>query len=167
MLVDRPAVEHADDLGLGLVDQQMAGDAVAPRDVAVAVGDLARGPLPGAGLRELAAAEALAQDGALVLGDGALDLERELVVGVVGDGALDEGDLAAGLAKFFEEEDLVGVLAGQAVGAVDRQDVEFPRAGGIAEAVQAGAVEPRPRIALVGEDVLRPQFVPSFGGPLT
>src|SRR5262249_39950625 len=76
VLVDQPAVEHADDLGLGLVDQQVAGNAVALGDVAVAVGDLAGGPLPGAGLLELAAAEALAQlaqDGALVLGDGALN----------------------------------------------------------------------------------------------
>src|SRR5262249_45296870 len=116
VLVDQPAVEQADDLGLGLVDQQVAGGAVALGDVAVAVGDLAGGPLPGAGLLELAAAEALAQDGTLVRGDGALDLEQELVVGVVGDGALDEGDRAAGLAQFFEEKDLVGVLAGQAVG---------------------------------------------------
>src|SRR5262249_51999085 len=91
VLVDEPAVEQADGLGLGLVDQQVAGDAVAPGDVAVAVGDLAGGPLPGAGLLELAAAEALAQDGALVLGDGALDLEQQLLLGVIGDGALDEG----------------------------------------------------------------------------
>jgi hypothetical protein len=88
-------------------------------------------------------------------------------VGVIGDGALDEGDLAAGLAEFFEEEDLVGVLAGQAVGAVDGQDVEFALAGGVAEAARAGAAEPRPRVALVGEDVLGPQLVPLCGSPLT
>src|SRR5262249_34031249 len=61
VLVGQPAVEHAHDLGLGLVDEQVAGDAVALGDVAVAVGDLAGGPPPGAGPLELAAAEALAQ----------------------------------------------------------------------------------------------------------
>src|SRR5262249_29965910 len=71
-LVGQPAVEHAHDIGLGLVDQQVTRDAIALGDVAVAVGRLAGGPLAGAGPLELAAAEALAQDGALVLGDGPL-----------------------------------------------------------------------------------------------
>jgi hypothetical protein len=48
---------------------------------------------------------------------------------------------------------------------MDSQDIDLPLAGGVADAVQSGAVEPRPRVALVGEDVLGPQFVPLLGSP--
>ena len=41
-LVDQPAVEHPDHLGLGLVDLQVGRHAVAGRDVAIAVGGPAR-----------------------------------------------------------------------------------------------------------------------------
>jgi hypothetical protein len=87
---------------------------------------------------QLAAAEALAQDGALILGDGALDLQQELVVGVVGDGPLDEDDRAAGAAQFFEDEHLVGVLARESVGGEDGDQLELPRARRVTQRVEAG-----------------------------
>ena len=148
-LVDQPAVERPDHLGLGLVDLQVGRDAVAGRDVAIAIGGLPGDPVAGAGLLELAAAESLAEHGPLVLGDGPLDLEQELVVGVVGDRPVDELDLAAGPAEFLQQEDLVGIAAGQPVGAVDRDDVELALAGGVAEAVEGRAIEPRAGVALV------------------
>ena len=98
-LVDEPAVEHADDLGLGLVDDQVAGHAVALGDVAVAVGRLAADELPLAAFWSLPRRKRSPEQRPLVLGDRPLDLEQELVVGVVGDGAMDEDDLAAGLAN--------------------------------------------------------------------
>jgi hypothetical protein len=55
----------------------------------------------------------------------------------------------------------------QAVGAEDGEDVERPLPGGVTQAVEAGPVQPGPRIALVGEDVLVPQFVPAGGSPVT
>src|SRR3954451_4239978 len=56
-LGDQPAVEHPDDLGLALIDDEVPGDPVPLGDVTIAVGGAAGAPLAGAGLLELAAAE--------------------------------------------------------------------------------------------------------------
>src|SRR5262249_29180789 len=52
------------------------------------------------------------------------------------------------------EQDLVGVLAGQSVGAEDGDDIEVPAECGIAEPIQAGAVEAGAGGALVGVDAI-------------
>jgi hypothetical protein len=83
-----------------------------------------------------------------------------LVVGVVGDGALDEGDLAAGFAEFFEKKNLVSVSTGQAIGAEDSYDIELALTGSVAEAIQARPVQACPGVALIGEDVFGAEFVP-------
>ena len=164
-LLGQPAVEHAHDLGLGLVDDQPAGDPVAARQVAVAVGGVHADELAGAGLLQLAAAEPLAQQRALVLGDGALDLQQELVAGVVRDGAAEERDRAAGAAELLQEQDLVGVLAGQAVGGEHGDDLDLAVAHGVAQRVQAGPVEARAAVALVAEHVPVAQLVALGLGP--
>ena len=52
--------------------------------------------MPLTGFLELATPEPIRQDGPLILGDGALDLQQELVVGVIGDGVVQEGHGAVG-----------------------------------------------------------------------
>jgi hypothetical protein len=128
----QPAVEHAHDLGLGLVDGQPAGRPVAARQATVAVGGVHTDELAGAGLLQLAAAEPLAQQRPLVLGDRPLDLQQQLIAGVVRDGAAEERDGAAGPPELFQEQDLVGVLAGQAVGGEDAEDLDLAVAHGVA-----------------------------------
>jgi hypothetical protein len=83
-------------------------------------------------LLQLAAAEALAEDGALVFGDGALDLQQELVVRVVRDRVLQEHHLGAGAAELLQEQDLVGVLARQPVGGQHGDDPDGAVAHGVA-----------------------------------
>src|SRR3954452_1755389 len=139
--------------------------AVAARQAAAAVGGVHADELPGAGLLQLAAAEPLAQQRALVLGDGALDLRQELVAGVVGDGAAEERDRAAGAAELLQEQDLVGVLAGQAVGREDAHDLDLAVAHGVAQRVQAGPVEARAAVALVAEHGPVAQLVALGLGP--
>jgi hypothetical protein len=154
LLIDQPAVEQAHQLGLGVIDHEAARRAVPAGDVAEAVGGAAADPVAGAGLLELAAAEALAEDSPLVLRDRPLDLQKELVVGVVGVGVLDEDDLTTGLAELFEQQRLVGVLAGQAVGAEDGDHSDGAVLNGVPEPVQGGPVQPGAGIAFVGVDVL-------------
>jgi hypothetical protein len=166
-LVDQPAVQHPDHFGLRRVDLQMPGDAVPLGDVAVAVGGAAGAPLAGAGLLQLAAAEALGEDSPLVLGDGPLDLEQELVVRVVRDRPLDELNVAGGLAKFLQQEDLVGVASGQSIRAVDADDVEFALARGVAEAVEGRAIEPSAGVTLIDVNMIVFEFVAVGGGPAT
>jgi hypothetical protein len=96
------------------------------RQVAVAVGRAGTDELPGPRLLELAAPEALAEQRAFVLGDGALDLKRELVARIVGDGAVEELDRASHPAELLQQEHLVGVAPGQPVGGENGDDIDFP-----------------------------------------
>jgi len=158
-LVDEPAVEHARDRRLGVVDDQVAGRPVALGHVAVAVGRPAAEVLAGAGLLQLAPSEPLPEQRPLVFGDRALDLQQQLLVGVVADGALQEGDLAAGAAQLLQQQHLVGVLAGQAVGAEDGHRPELPGLGVVPQPVQARPVQARAAVALVRVDVRRVERV--------
>jgi hypothetical protein len=108
---------------------------------------------------QLAAAEALAQHRALVFGDGALDLQQELVVRVVRDRVVQERHLAAGPAELLQEQDLVGVAPRQAIGAQHRDEPDGAVADGVAQRVEAGSVEAATAVALVAEDVLLRKLV--------
>jgi hypothetical protein len=77
-----------------------------------------------------------------------------LILGIVGDRAVEEDDLAAGLAELLQEQDLVGVLAGQPVGVEDGDDVEAPASCGVPESVKAGPVEAGAGVTLVGVDAV-------------
>jgi hypothetical protein len=140
-------------------------DSVPSGDVAVAVRGLACGPVAVAGLLEFAASEPLGEHGPLVFGNGTLDLEQKLVVRVVGDRPMDEFDLAAGPAEFLEQEDLVGVAAGEPVGAVDGEDLELALASGVAKAVEGGAVEPRSGVTFINENMSFCEFMAVGRGP--
>ena len=93
----------------------MPGHGVLARHVAVAVRRTAGEIVAIARPLQLAATEAFAQDGALVFCDRALDLQQKLVVGVVRDRVLQEHDFAAGATELLQEQDLVGVFAGQTI----------------------------------------------------
>src|SRR5215204_1077052 len=94
-LLHEPSEERPDHPGLLLVHYEVAGDVVPLGDVAVAVGSLGADVMPLAGLLQLAAPETFGDHRPLVLGDRALYLQQELVVGVLGDGMMEEHDLAA------------------------------------------------------------------------
>ncbi len=165
LLVDQPAVEHAHQLGFGLVNLQVAGHAILLVHVAIAVGRFAGDDLAAPGLLQLAAPEAFAQQSPLVLGNRALNLEQELVIGIIRQRVLGKDHLAADPAQFFQEQHLVGVLTGQAVRAEHGHDLECAFAGTIAQPIQAGTVQPGAAVALVHEDVFVGQFVTLRLGP--
>src|SRR3954471_5721817 len=162
LLVRHPHEQAAHHLSLGIIDDQMAWHGVTSWHVAVAVGRLGAEQVAVPGLLELAAAEALGEYRALVLGNGTLNLQQQLVARVLGDGTVEEGDLDAGPTELLEQQDLVGVAARQAVGREHRDDLDGGVAPRIAQAVEARAIEPRAAIALVAEDVRLGQRV-TFG----
>jgi hypothetical protein len=146
-LLGEPAVDHADQVGLGFVNDEMAQDTVLTADITVSIGRAAGDDLTGTRPLQLAATEAFSQDGALIFGDRALDLEQELIVGIVGNGMVQEHDGAPDPAELLQQENLIGILASQAVGAQHANDFHGTIACGIAQAVQsrpiqAGAAEP-------------------------
>src|SRR5512134_1729656 len=153
-LLDQPAVEHAHERGFGLVDFEPPAGPVAARDVAVAVGRTSADEPAGPRLLQLAAAEALAQQRPLVFGHGPLDLQEKLVAGIVGDGVVEERHRAAGTAELLEDQDLIGVLAREAVRAEHRDDVDLGIADGVSKCVEPWAIEPCAAVALVAEGML-------------
>ena len=164
-LLDQPAIEQSHQLGLGLLDHEIARHRLPARDVAVAVGGPPGQPAAGTRLLQLAAAKALAQHRPLVLGDGALDLQQELVVGVVRDRVVQEHHLAAGAAELLQEQHLVGILAGQAVRAEYGEDVDRGVADSVPQGVEPGAVETGAARALVAKNVLVGQLMPLLASP--
>src|SRR5215213_4046375 len=92
--IDQPAVERPDKIRFGRVDLEPSTGTIAAGDVAVAVGCASADEVAGLRLLQLATAEALAQERALVLGDSALDLQEELVAGVVGDAVVNDAEAA-------------------------------------------------------------------------
>ena len=109
---------------------------------------------PARAFLELAAAETLAQQRALLFGNRALDLKQELVAGIVGDGVVEERHLAAGAAELLQDQRLIGIFAREPVRAEHRDNVNLGVADGVAQGVEPGAVEPGAAVALVAEGML-------------
>jgi len=121
--------------------------------------------MPVAGPLQLAAPEALAQDGALVLRDGPLDLQQELIVRIIGDGVLQEDDLTSGAAELLQKQHLVGIFAGEAIGGQHGNCGDDPVAHGVAQRVEPGSVETAAAVSLVAEDVLIGEDMLTTSGP--
>src|SRR3954453_21486683 len=98
------AVERPDKIRFGLVDLEPSAGTIAAGDVAVAVGCAAADEVAGLRFLQLAAAEDLAQERSLVLGESALNLQEDLVAGIVGDAVVEKRHLAAGAAKLFQDQ---------------------------------------------------------------
>src|SRR5215218_2830337 len=91
----------------------------------------------------------LQDPGALVLGDHALDLEQEVVLGGAADRAVEEHDLGAGAAELLHQEHLVGVTARQPVGGVDVEPLDVTGGHGVTQPLQGWAQQARAAVALV------------------
>jgi len=104
-------------------------------------------------------AQPLAQHRSLVLGDGTLNLQQQLVVRVFGDGVLEKDDGATRAAQLLQQDHLVSILAGEAVGTQHDDEVELTVMRRIPQCVQSGAVEARTAVTFVFEDVVWRQQV--------
>jgi hypothetical protein len=108
-------------------------------------------------LAQAAAAHALGDQGPLVLGHGAADLQQQLVVRVAAHRPVEEHHLRPVLLQLLDQEHLVHVVARQPVRRGDQDAVQPGTRRGVAQAVQARAPEARAAVAVVAEDVLRRQ----------
>jgi hypothetical protein len=127
--------------------------------VAVAVGRVSPGEhQPGPELRLPAAAHALGDQRPLVFRHRPPDLQQELVVGILTHGAVEELHLAAVPLQFLQQQDLVHVVAGQAIRRGDQYPVHARQGNLIAEPVQPRAFQAGPTITVVAKDVLGGQL---------
>ncbi len=108
----------------------------------------------GALLAQAAATHPLADQGALILGHGAADLQQELVVRVAVHQPVEEHDLRPVPLQLLDQECLVHVVARQPIRLGDQDAVEPDTRGSIAQAVEAGPPEAGTAETVVAEDAL-------------
>src|SRR6266849_16422 len=105
-----------------------------------------------AGAVTLATPRALEDLRPLVLGDHALELDEQLILGRRTLRRIQKARLHAVTDELFDQQDLIRVLATQPIRAVDENSLDLPFSGQIAHALQAWSFERGPAIALVFED---------------
>jgi hypothetical protein len=152
-LLDHPSIELVDHGGFRFIDHEPGRNGTVPDLISVSIRGLAADDVAVTRLLELAASEPLGQHCALVLSDGPLDLEQELVVGIIGDGAVQEDHVAASAAKLLQQQDLIGIFAGKSIRAEYRHDIDGSVADGIAQAVEPRPVQTGAAIALIAKDM--------------
>src|SRR3954462_13425351 len=87
----------------------------------------------------------------LVLGDHALDLEQQVLGGVMAEGVAQEDDLDAAMGELFEDQDLIGILARESVRVEDVEAVDRPGGGLVAEPLQPRTGQQGPADPVVDE----------------
>jgi hypothetical protein len=154
-----PVLDGAHDLGLVLINDQIAWDPVAFRHVAIAVRRLTTEIVASTDLLEAPPAKAFLEQRAFVLGHRPLNLEEELIVGIIRERMLQKDDFTAHPAKLFEPQHLISILTGQPIRTPDGHQRNGAVWGGIAQPLQRGAVEAGPTIAFIAVNMFRLQVM--------
>jgi hypothetical protein len=162
------AAEHLGDQG-GLVrDDLVAGPGLGGlADVAVAERGAGQ-HVDAAGLRavRLAPPVALHDLGLLILGEHALELDEQLVLGAVAARPLHELHPGPAAGELLDQQRLVGELAGQPVRGVDEDHVQAALGGQVPHSLQARAGQRRAGVPVVGEHPLLRDLKPAGRGVL-
>src|SRR5215831_7855282 len=146
-----PGKDFADHTGL-VRDDLIAGLS-APLvlgDIAVPIGGAAEHvDGPDLGRMALATPMPLNDLGALILGNHPLYLQQEVVFGALPQGTIEEHNLHPGASELIDQEDLIGIFAGQAIWRVHIEPVNTPRRDHIAQALQRRVHQCGPTIPFV------------------
>jgi hypothetical protein len=109
-----------------------------------------------------AAAAALHDLGALVLGDYPLNLEQKVVLSRAADRAVEEHNHRAGAAELLDQKRLMGVAAGEPIWGVHVNALDTPSGDHIAQLLQCRTKQDRAAIAFVHVGVIRLEL-PAIG----
>lgn len=112
----------------------------------------------GAQLAQTAAAHPLGDQGPLILGHRAADLQQQLVVRIVAHRPVEELDGHAVFLQFLDQEHLVHVVARQPIRRGDQDAVQPSACGGVAQMVKAGTPQTGATVTVVAKDVLLRQL---------
>jgi hypothetical protein len=88
-----------------------------------------------------------------------LDLQEQLIIGIVRERVLEKDHLTAHTAELFEQQDLVGILASESVGTPDGHYSERPFVRRIAEPVERRAIQTGSAPPFITVDVVRVYFM--------
>nr|WP_239468463.1 hypothetical protein [Microvirga arvi] len=117
-------------------------------------------------LLELAAPEPFGQHGALILGNGSLNLQQKLIIRIIGDGMVQEHHLASDAPELLQQQDLIGVFASQTVWTEHRHHIDGGVAHRIAQSIQARPVQAGSTVPLVTKDMGVSQDMAVCAGPV-
>lgn len=167
LLADEPVKDLTYDLGFWKQDLVAGGKYVGPRNVAISVRRSREGINQSfLRLMQLPPAIALHELGALVLREHPLHLDEQLVLGAFSFGAQDEDDLDSLLAELLQEQNLVGILARQAVRTVHIQDLDSAFGHPVSEPLQRRPHQRSTAIPIVDVKVCGKHTMPVGLGPL-
>ena len=99
----------------------------------------------------LAAPAALQHLGSLVLGEHALQLQQQAVLGRVPDRAIEEDHLRAGLGELLDQQNLMRVAAGEAIRGMDVDEIDGREGHEVAQTLQGGSDQTGAAVAVVDE----------------
>ena len=106
----------------------------------------------------LATARALQNLRPLVLGDHALELNQQLILGARALRCLHKERLDPMASKFFDQQDLIGVFAAQSIRRIGEHDLNLTLGSKVPNPLKARPLECRAAIAFVFEDPLLRDF---------
>src|SRR6202158_6346687 len=128
-------------------------------NVAIAIrGAAQHADLTGSGAVPPPAPRALENLGPLVLGDHALKLHEKLIFGGGTLWRLEKPCFDTLTSEFFDQQDLVSILAAQTIGCVDEHGLDLPFGGEVAHALKTRPLQRRSTIAVVFENPRRRHF---------
>jgi hypothetical protein len=155
LFIHEPVIDRAHDLGLLFINHQIARDPLAFGDVTIAVRGFTTEVVASTDFLQPPAAKALLEQRAFVLRHRPLDLQEQLIVGIIREGMLQKDHFTAHAAELFEQQDLVGILAGEPVGTPNGYQGKGSLVSRITEAVEGWAVQTGPTPPLITIDVVR------------
>src|SRR5882762_1935187 len=109
---DKPLIDGAYDLGFMFINHQIPGDALVLSNVAIAVRGFTTEVVASADFLQPPPAKALLEQRTFVLRHRPLNLEEQLIIGIVREGMLEKDHLTAHAAELLKEEYLISILAG-------------------------------------------------------
>ena len=153
VFVDVPAEDLPHDLRLGLRHLDLGRDAVTPWNPPVAVGDLPPAHFTLSCPKELASTVAFRDLDAFVFGNRALDLGKQARLRIIGQGLVEKDHPDVEALELFENQNLIGVLAREAIRTQHQRRLECPGLGAVAQPVEARPVEARTAVSVIHADI--------------
>ena len=150
-----PAEHVRHDRGFGRIRANAGRVAWAIRIGSIAIGRSSpRQHLAASQLVQTSSSRSFRDQSTFVLGYGSANLKEQLILRVVGEGAIDELHFATVALQFLQEQDLMHVVASQSIGIGDQDAIEFGESGEVAEPVESRSSKRSAGIAVVAEDVV-------------
>src|SRR5262245_32886333 len=165
LFIGDPVIDGAYDLGLVLVDHQVARGSLAFRDVTITIGRFTTEVMAGTDFLQAPPAKALLDQCPFVLGHCSLDLQEQLIIRIVREGVLQKDHFTADAAELFEQQDLVGILAGEPVGTPDGHQGKGPLVRRVAQPVERGTIQASSTPSLITVNVVRVYLMALLGDP--